>query len=114
MSDDLRVQELLDELDGSRATPEEMCRSCPELLNIVRQCWRQMCLVRQDHGVCGRRPPGTEVGGPAQPPASLLRGRWSQERAVEDQVVAGPVARFDGQCLLGPTDMDVRPLSHGF
>jgi len=36
MSDDTRVQQLLDELLDSQATPDEVCRSCPELLPEVR------------------------------------------------------------------------------
>jgi serine/threonine-protein kinase len=42
MTDDPRVQQLLDELLGSGATPEEVCASCPELLPVVRERWRQM------------------------------------------------------------------------
>src|SRR5438552_2975778 len=46
MPDDLRVQELLDELLDSDATPEEVCNTCPELLPVVRERWRQICRVR--------------------------------------------------------------------
>jgi serine/threonine-protein kinase len=46
MTDDLRVDRLLDELLESQATPEEVCRSCPELLPDVRRRWRQMCRLR--------------------------------------------------------------------
>jgi serine/threonine-protein kinase len=42
MTDDPRLQQLLDELLDSQATPEEVCGSCPELLPVVRQRWRQM------------------------------------------------------------------------
>jgi tetratricopeptide (TPR) repeat protein len=42
MTDDPRLQELLDELIDPEATPEEVCASCPELLPVVRQRWRQM------------------------------------------------------------------------
>ena len=42
MSDDPRVQQLLDELLASQATPEEVCATCPELLPVVRQRWQQM------------------------------------------------------------------------
>jgi serine/threonine-protein kinase len=48
MSDDPRVQQLLDELLDSHATPEVVCVSCPELLPEVRERWRQMCRVRAD------------------------------------------------------------------
>ena len=46
MTDNARVEELLDELFGSHATPEEVCRSCPEFLPIVRARWQRMCRVR--------------------------------------------------------------------
>src|SRR6266446_3053941 len=48
MSDDPRVQPLLDELLDSHATPEEVCASCPDLLPEVRRRWREMCRVRAD------------------------------------------------------------------
>jgi serine/threonine-protein kinase len=48
MADDRRVQQLLDQLLNSQSTPEEVCSSCPELLPIVRERWRQMCRVRDD------------------------------------------------------------------
>src|SRR5262249_9158430 len=48
MSDDPRVQRLLDELLDSHATPEQVCGSCPELLPVVRQRWRRMRRVRAD------------------------------------------------------------------
>src|SRR6266581_9142551 len=48
MADDPRVQQLLDELLDSHATPEELCGSCPELLPVVRNRWRQMRRLRAD------------------------------------------------------------------
>jgi serine/threonine-protein kinase len=42
MGDDPRIQQLLDQLLDSQATPEEVCASCPELLPAVRERWRQM------------------------------------------------------------------------
>lgn len=48
MGDDPRVQELLDRLSDSDATPEEVCGSCVELLPVVRDRWRQMCRARED------------------------------------------------------------------
>jgi tetratricopeptide (TPR) repeat protein len=46
MTDDPRVQQLLDELLNSHATPEEVCSSCPELLPEVRARWRAVRRVR--------------------------------------------------------------------
>jgi serine/threonine-protein kinase len=48
MSDDPRVQQLLDQLLDPQATPEEVCASCPELLPTVRHRWRQLRRLRAD------------------------------------------------------------------
>src|SRR5262245_38406785 len=45
---DERVQRLLEELVDSEATPEEVCRSSPELLPEVRARWREVCQVRAE------------------------------------------------------------------
>jgi len=46
MADELRVQQLLDELLDSNATPEEVCGAFPELLPEIRERWRRVCRVR--------------------------------------------------------------------
>src|SRR5262245_56709117 len=48
MTDDPRVQRLLDELHDSEATPEVVCASCPELLPVVRERWRRLRRLRAD------------------------------------------------------------------
>jgi serine/threonine-protein kinase len=48
MSDDPRLQSLLDELLDSQITPEEACAASPELLPEVRRQWQQMCRVRAE------------------------------------------------------------------
>jgi serine/threonine-protein kinase len=48
MTDEARVQELIDELLGSTATPEEVCQSCPELLPEVRKKWRRVRRLNAD------------------------------------------------------------------
>src|SRR5690348_647450 len=48
MTDNPRVRQLLDELYESHATPEEVCRSCPELLPEVRARWQAVCRVRTE------------------------------------------------------------------
>jgi serine/threonine-protein kinase len=48
MTDDPRVQQLIDELLSSPATPEEVCQSCPELLPEVRQKWRRVRRLNDD------------------------------------------------------------------
>ena len=42
MTDDRRVQELLDQLIDPNATPEDVCAGCPELLPEVRSRWKRM------------------------------------------------------------------------
>src|SRR5207249_2270692 len=48
MTDNPRMQQLLDELLDSNATPEEVCGAYPELLGAIRARWRQMCRVRAE------------------------------------------------------------------
>jgi serine/threonine-protein kinase len=48
MTDGSRIQQLIDELASSHATPEEVCAKCPELLGVVRDRWRQMRRLRVD------------------------------------------------------------------
>jgi WD40 repeat protein/serine/threonine protein kinase/tetratricopeptide (TPR) repeat protein len=48
MSDEPRIVELLDELIDGEATPEVVCGSCPELLPVVRERWRQICRARAE------------------------------------------------------------------
>ena len=48
MIDDPRLESLLDELFDSDATPEEVCKSCPELLSVVRIEWRRVRHLRAD------------------------------------------------------------------
>ena len=48
MSDEARVQELLDELLDRDATPEEVCGECTELLPVVRKRWREICQTRTE------------------------------------------------------------------
>jgi serine/threonine protein kinase/tetratricopeptide (TPR) repeat protein len=48
MADDPRIRQLLEQLVNSHATPEEVCKSCPELLPVVRDRWKQMRRVLAD------------------------------------------------------------------
>src|SRR5262245_48406643 len=61
MTDDPRVQKLLDELLASHATPEQVCGSCPELLPVVRERWRQMCRLRDDLDALFPSPAGADT-----------------------------------------------------
>jgi serine/threonine-protein kinase len=71
MTDDPRVQQLLDELLNLHATPEEVCASCPELLPVVRERWRRMRRVRADLDALFPPPdlPITKPGAPSPPPS---------------------------------------------
>jgi serine/threonine-protein kinase len=46
--DDPRLEQLLDELCDSHATPEDVCGDCPELLPLVRERWQQLCRVKAE------------------------------------------------------------------
>jgi len=48
MSDDPRIEQLLDVLLDPQATLERVCASCPELLPVVRERWRWVCRLRPD------------------------------------------------------------------
>jgi len=69
--DDPRIQQLLDELLGSQSTPEAVCRSCPELLPVVRNRWRRMRRLRAD--LDALFPPADETMPQAPPGLSLPR-----------------------------------------
>jgi serine/threonine protein kinase/tetratricopeptide (TPR) repeat protein len=45
MSDEARIQQLLDEIFDSGRSPAEVCADCPQLLDEVRKRWQQMCVV---------------------------------------------------------------------
>ena len=48
MSDESRVQQLLEGMFDSGCSPEEACIHCPELLDEVRGRWQQIRKVRSD------------------------------------------------------------------
>src|SRR5438477_10891686 len=50
MTDDPRVEELLEELLDSGGTPEEVCRACPELLPQVRAGWKRLRALEAEVG----------------------------------------------------------------
>jgi tetratricopeptide (TPR) repeat protein len=61
MTDDPRVDQLLEQLLDSGGTPDEVCRSCPELLPSVRAGWQQLRTVQAEVGELF--PEFTYVGG---------------------------------------------------
>src|SRR6266516_1149118 len=70
MTDNPRLRQLLDELHDSHATPEEVCRSCPELLPEVRARWRAVCRVRAELDALYPAPTARCVGALGLLPAS--------------------------------------------
>jgi serine/threonine-protein kinase len=91
MSDDPRMQQLLDELLDSRCTPEEVCGSCPELLPELRARWRQMNRVQAE--LDALFPPPSELD--TQPPA------------IEQKDVLPQVPGYQLEALLGRGGMGV-------
>ena len=60
MPDEPRVQRLLEELASSDASPEVVCRSCPELLPRVRERWQQICRVQAELDATDAQPQQTD------------------------------------------------------
>src|SRR5262249_2197867 len=50
MPDNPRVEQLLEELLSSGGTPEEACRTCPELLPKVRAGWQRVRALKAEIG----------------------------------------------------------------
>jgi tetratricopeptide (TPR) repeat protein/predicted Ser/Thr protein kinase len=71
MPDDARVDELLKELLDSGATPEEVCRACPELLVAVRAGWHKLRALRAQVGALFPESPSVHGSNPytSRPPA---------------------------------------------
>jgi serine/threonine-protein kinase len=67
MSDATRVEQLLDDLCDSGAAPEDVCRSCPELLPVVRERLRQMRRVEAEVDALF---PGAPARGASDPPSA--------------------------------------------
>src|SRR5262249_135493 len=66
MSDDPRLERLLDELLDPHATPEGVCATCPELLPVVRTRWLQMRRLGAD--LDALFPPSTQPNAPPAEP----------------------------------------------
>jgi serine/threonine-protein kinase len=62
MSDQARVEQLLEEIFDSNRTPEEICADCPELLAEVRQRCEQMRLMEAELDVLFPTPRPTRAG----------------------------------------------------
>jgi serine/threonine-protein kinase len=74
MTDDPRVQQLLDKLLSSHATPEVVCASCPELLPEVRDRWQQMARLRDQLDALFPPPDETRPQRPEEMPLPQVPG----------------------------------------
>jgi serine/threonine-protein kinase len=77
MARDARVDELLKELLDSGATPEEVCRGCPELLAPVRAGWHKLRALQAQVGALFPESPSVDransnVTRPHAPPTAEL------------------------------------------
>jgi tetratricopeptide (TPR) repeat protein len=66
MPDNPRVEQLLEELLDTGGTPEEACRTCPELLPQVRAGWQRLRALQAEVGALF--PPSAVPDGPPPPP----------------------------------------------
>src|SRR5436190_18738606 len=73
MTDNPRLQQLLHELLDSQSTPEDVCRSDPELLPEVRAYWREVRRVRSQLDTLFPAPPGPDAGAPRPEETALPR-----------------------------------------
>src|SRR5262249_1337937 len=87
MSVDPRVRQLLDQLIDSGATPEEVCRSCPEFLPEVRARCQQMSRVRTElHAMF---PPGPVLETSPPPPRLRENGVLPRITGYEVEAILG-------------------------
>src|SRR4051812_22913634 len=85
MTDDSRVERLLEELLESGGSPEEACRSCPELLPQVRDGLRRLRQLEHEVEALFPSTGHSEGAGPAEPPTDEL----PQIRGYEVQAELG-------------------------
>ena len=85
MTDDPRVDQLLEELLETGGSPEEACRSCPELLPQVRSGLQRLRML--DHEVDALFPPSDPPGGVG--PAALPTAELPSIPGYEVQGVLG-------------------------
>jgi tetratricopeptide (TPR) repeat protein len=91
MTDDSQIQQLLDELANSHATPEEVCANCPELLPEVRDRWLQMRRLRADLDALFPPPEKTGPDSPEEPASTraTLPPTASERYVLGDEIARG-------------------------
>jgi len=72
MTDDPRVEELLEELLDAGGSPEEVCRKCPELLPQVRAGWQRLRALEAEVGALFPDSPPLDETTPPPPSATDL------------------------------------------
>jgi serine/threonine-protein kinase len=78
-----RVAQLLEELLDSGGTPEEACRTCPELLPQVRAGWQRLRAIKAEVGALFPPSPVPDAATPSPlPTADLPRIRGYDVREV--------------------------------
>jgi serine/threonine-protein kinase len=85
MADNPRVEQLLEELLDSGGTPEEACRTCPELLPQVRAGWQRLRALKAEIGALFPPSPVSDdaTPPPGRPPTchgfvvTKCRGYWA-------------------------------------
>jgi serine/threonine protein kinase/tetratricopeptide (TPR) repeat protein len=83
MPDNPRVEQLLEELLDSGGTPEEACRTCPDLLPQVRAGWQRLRALRAEVGALFPQSPVSDGATPPPPlTAALPRIRGYDVQAV--------------------------------
>jgi serine/threonine-protein kinase len=93
MADNARVVQLLQELLDFGGTPEEVCRSCPELLPQVRARWQRLRALRAEVGALF--PPH-----PQPPPALVGAGQGGGNDATPPSLLPADLPRIPGHEVL--------------
>jgi hypothetical protein len=82
MAGDPRVLGLLEDMLDSGVTPEEVCRDCPDLVNEVKNRWREFCQVDEALGAIfpglRTRPPSLQKSYEMKPETPVSSYRLSR------------------------------------
>ena len=93
MSDEARIQQLLEEILDSNGTPEDVCPECPELLHEVHKRWERLQSVE------------AQVEALFPTPGLALRAQSTQ--AVHPDTEPPRIPGYEVQALLGRGGMGV-------
>src|SRR5258708_34585179 len=100
MSDNARVEELLEQLLDSGGPPEDVCRDCPEMLAQVRAGWQRLRAIEAEVGAMfPQTTSADEAGPPALPTTDLPRIGAYELWAVLVRAGMGVVCNVVQLCL---------------